>query len=218
MIKSRPVDPTKYSNRKCEHCEFWGGWDNPICRLSQKPKEYYNRCKNFIWRKDGNYTVPPQNHAYKMPVKGKKPVVVARKLASQMWGKPDSQLKLAEGIWSFTTPSHGGIIVDSDIRPEILKVRENTFVYIHSGSSSGYCDEQHFVALEEDCDAAIAEWLYANEIITPKYQKRFASEEPFESWKAKRIDMLYNSLMKWNNDILKTFPSPGLGQPAKPKE
>lgn len=217
MIESRPVDPTKYSNRKCEHCEFWGGWDNPICKLSKKQKEYYNRCKNFIWRKDGNYTVPPENYACSMPAKGKKPVIIARKLAAQMWGRPDGQLKLAEGIWMFSTPSHGGIIVDTDVRPEILKVRALTFVYIRAGSSSGYTDEQHFVALEEDCDASIAEWLYANEIITPRYQKQFTSEEPFEIWKANRIDMLYKSLNQWNSDVLKVFPVPGTGQPVKTK-
>lgn len=142
-------------------------------------------------------------------------VATARKLAAQMWGKPDSQLKLAEGIWMFTTPSHGGIIVDSDIRPEILKVRENTFVYIRAGSSSGYCDEQHFIALEEDCDAAIAEWLYADEIITPKLQKRYVSDEPFEIWKKSRIDILYRCLRQWNKDVLSVFPVPGAGQPAK---
>lgn len=215
MANSRPVNPTKDSNQKCEHCESWGGWENPVCLLSHKEKEYYNRCRNFIWRKDGVYTVPPVNYAIKKPKKGKDSVTVARKLAAQMWGQPDSQLKLAEGIWMFTTPSHGGIIVDSDVRPEILKVRENTFIYIRAGSSSGYCDEQHFVALEEDCDAAIAEWLYADEVITPKLKKRFASDEPFETWKANRIDMLHKSLSQWNSDVFSVFPVPGTGQPAK---
>ena len=48
---SRKVDKTKKSNIKCEHCEAFdsdkecGGW----CSIHSKPKNYWNRCKQFIW-------------------------------------------------------------------------------------------------------------------------------------------------------------------------
>ena len=42
---------------------------------------------------------------------------IAKRLATQMWGKPDHQHKLADGIWEFSTPRHGGIIVDIEVRP-----------------------------------------------------------------------------------------------------
>ena len=50
-MMSRPVDKAKKSNIKCEHCEAFdndkelGGW----CCIHEKPKNYWNRCKNFIW-------------------------------------------------------------------------------------------------------------------------------------------------------------------------
>lgn len=108
MANTRPVDPTKVSNRKCEHCEFWGGWNNPCCQLSHEKKEYYHRCKKFIWRKDGVYTQPPVDYA--VPPKttktaGPKAAAVARKLASQMWGKPDHQRKLAEECFDILSKS-----------------------------------------------------------------------------------------------------------------
>ena len=51
-MNTRKVDKTKKSNIKCEHCESWNfddkkneGW----CSTHQKPKNYWNRCKDFIW-------------------------------------------------------------------------------------------------------------------------------------------------------------------------
>lgn len=55
----RKLDKTKKSNIKCEHCIAFnelldhvanndkecGGW----CSIHQKPKNYWNRCKDFIW-------------------------------------------------------------------------------------------------------------------------------------------------------------------------
>lgn len=47
----RKVDKTKKSNIKCEHCLAFdndkecGGW----CAIHEKPKNYWNRCKQFIW-------------------------------------------------------------------------------------------------------------------------------------------------------------------------
>jgi len=51
-MKQRPVDTTKKSNIKCEHCQHWSKW--PSCKCSVKGTEthYYQRCKQFQWRSD----------------------------------------------------------------------------------------------------------------------------------------------------------------------
>ena len=55
----RPIDKTKKSNIKCEHCEYFDGdrYDKKkkifgYCTLKGEGKHYYNRCKQFEWRKD----------------------------------------------------------------------------------------------------------------------------------------------------------------------
>lgn len=50
----RTIDPTKRSNKKCDHCSHWIHGDDviPCCGLSNEAKDYYNRCKNFAWRED----------------------------------------------------------------------------------------------------------------------------------------------------------------------
>lgn len=68
----KPVDKTKKSNIKCEHCKWWAGNGAPIvtttngekvvykgnyCTRADSPKafdtaHYYNRCKCFEWRED----------------------------------------------------------------------------------------------------------------------------------------------------------------------
>lgn len=49
----RTVDKTKKSNIKCEHCIAFdrkSGW----CCIHEKPKNYWNRCKDFIWHNKYN--------------------------------------------------------------------------------------------------------------------------------------------------------------------
>lgn len=50
-MNNKPVDKTKKSNIKCEHCNacdkdrqkgFW-------CCIHQKKVNYWNRCKDFSW-------------------------------------------------------------------------------------------------------------------------------------------------------------------------
>lgn len=55
-MNTRPVDKTKKSNIKCEHCLYA---DNPNkyygtywCVVHQKEKNYWNRCKDFDWREE----------------------------------------------------------------------------------------------------------------------------------------------------------------------
>lgn len=67
-MNKKPVDTTKKSNIKCEHCKHWDKEhrktimitqgrlhlpaDCPVCEISGDPKWYYNRCKNFEWREE----------------------------------------------------------------------------------------------------------------------------------------------------------------------
>ena len=47
-MDAKKVDKTKKSNIKCEHCESYDkdiGW----CCIKEKKKNYWNRCKDFIW-------------------------------------------------------------------------------------------------------------------------------------------------------------------------
>ena len=62
----RPVDKSKKSNIKCEHCKHWNRenltstaissgsvkyyFQLPTCEVTKKPKHYYNRCKAFEWK------------------------------------------------------------------------------------------------------------------------------------------------------------------------
>ena len=47
-MNTRKVDKTNKSNIKCENCEAYdkdSGW----CYIQEKEKNYWNRCKDFIW-------------------------------------------------------------------------------------------------------------------------------------------------------------------------
>ncbi len=63
-MSKRPLDKTKKSNIKCEHCKHYGNTENrkmvynkgyfiweelPTCDLSGDAKHYWNRCKRFEW-------------------------------------------------------------------------------------------------------------------------------------------------------------------------
>lgn len=48
---SKSLDKSKKSNVKCEHCLFSDkeNGDDCWCSLHEKPKHYWNRCKDFEW-------------------------------------------------------------------------------------------------------------------------------------------------------------------------
>lgn len=54
-IMKRPLDKTKKSNVKCEHCAFYdknaGACLNPASPKYQKAVNYWNRCKYFGWHR-----------------------------------------------------------------------------------------------------------------------------------------------------------------------
>lgn len=135
---------------------------------------------------------------------------IARRLASQMWGTPDRQRKLADGIWEFSTPSHGGIVVDTDVRTELKPYNQD----VSKGKYIFY-SEQHFAAFEEDCMAPIVEWVYAADIYRnpKKFRSLFAGDEGLsdDEYFAKRLELIRQSLEQWNPDVLKQYPEPSMG-------
>jgi len=48
MANNRPLDMTKKSNIKCEHCDNYVANLNR-CKIDRSFKVYYQRCKNFAW-------------------------------------------------------------------------------------------------------------------------------------------------------------------------
>lgn len=68
-MNKKPINKSKKSNIKCEHCEYWESkptkktiWNNAImmCNNEHSPKyntpcNYWNRCKMFKWDSNGEY-------------------------------------------------------------------------------------------------------------------------------------------------------------------
>ena len=57
-MNKRPIDKTKQSNIKCEHCAYWNNEQEWHCRCSKdasRKANYWNRCKDFKWRTDKEY-------------------------------------------------------------------------------------------------------------------------------------------------------------------
>ena len=57
------------------------------------------------------------------------------------WGKADSKVQVAKGVYEVTTPGHGGILVGSAIALDSLSAEA-----LQVGEPFG-----HFLAFEEDC-------------------------------------------------------------------
>lgn len=51
----KPVDKSKKSNRRCINCGNYVDWPVEKCVLSGGSKNYWNCCKNFVWREDKTY-------------------------------------------------------------------------------------------------------------------------------------------------------------------
>lgn len=59
-INKRPVDKSKKSNIKCEHCIWYmrpNSHEDMMCLNEASPKhrqpiKYWNRCKEFAWKTD----------------------------------------------------------------------------------------------------------------------------------------------------------------------
>jgi DTW domain-containing protein YfiP len=54
-MNTKPLDKTKKSNIKCEHCRFWRNHcycKNTTSKHYEAQRNYWNRCKQFEW-KDG---------------------------------------------------------------------------------------------------------------------------------------------------------------------
>ena len=54
-MNKRPIDKTKKSNIKCEHCKNYAYEDmhgksiQAECSITHELKNYWNRCKQFEW-------------------------------------------------------------------------------------------------------------------------------------------------------------------------
>lgn len=52
---NKPFDKTNKANIKCEHCANWVKSNpkvfqyNEKCRVSGKPRSYYQKCDSFKW-------------------------------------------------------------------------------------------------------------------------------------------------------------------------
>lgn len=128
---------------------------------------------------------------------------IARRMATQWWGTVQSQHKLADGIWMFSTAGHGGIIVDINVCPALAEHRSD--VFCGRNESQLVLSEQHFAAFEEDCDAAMVEWAY------PRIQNqlaRIAKVEPRKrmEWVYNRKQLLARSLQRWHSDWFDAHP------------
>ena len=60
MANTKPVDKSKKSNIKCEHCKYFvrGDWKQGVtahCKLTMYYRNYWNRCKSFEWAEKYNY-------------------------------------------------------------------------------------------------------------------------------------------------------------------
>ena len=137
---------------------------------------------------------------------------IARRLAYQYWGEIQTQYKLAEGIWLFDTASHGGIVVDIAVHPELAEFKST--VYNHRyGKYAALYDEQHFAAFEEDCNAQIVEWTFPH-LVEDRVMKRilgYGSKDPAHTveiaeWRAERKGILERSLRNWHKDWLENHP------------
>ena len=66
-MNKRPIDRTKKSNIKCEHCKYWDKTKEVsipcseysfiskvgyMCLKQGEIKNYYNRCKQFEWEEE----------------------------------------------------------------------------------------------------------------------------------------------------------------------
>lgn len=54
-MKRKPIDRSKKSNIKCEHCANWTGWASEKCKMTGQEKRYYQKCKIFSWNERLTY-------------------------------------------------------------------------------------------------------------------------------------------------------------------
>ena len=136
-----------------------------------------------------------------------KNATIARRLASQMWGEVQTQLKVADGIWSYTTAGHGGFIVDIYLHPELAEYK--SVVYRDRRTNEYFPSEQHFAPFEEDCEYAKVIWLYP--YVLKKLSKNYSKVDKtnFEKWQQEQLGYAKRSLEQWNPDFLQKHPKHG---------
>ena len=129
---------------------------------------------------------------------------IARRLATQIWGDVHSQKYVREGIWSFSTCSHGGYILDLDCYPEFYDKFKQfcQFVRVSKEAHSGRRSEQHFAAFEEDCDFAVLEYVLLD-LMAPMFaNNRNVLDSEYEEFYNEYRSSLLRSLEMWNKEWL----------------
>jgi hypothetical protein len=58
-MNTRPIDKSKNSNIKCEHCKYFQETPAPtaqdMCLRHNRMTRYYKRCKQFEWHETKKY-------------------------------------------------------------------------------------------------------------------------------------------------------------------
>jgi len=74
------------------------------------------------------------------------------------WGHVDWKKKYSDGIWSLSTPGHGGIWLDRKHAAQLKKLCPNVVNFLRS-----------WTYWEEDCDWAIPFYYFRDEILSAGY-------------------------------------------------
>ncbi len=126
---------------------------------------------------------------------------IAGSVATQQWGKVTSRRKLCDGVYLFDTEGHGGVVVDTEVHPEMSMF--NVFVECGKGGQ-GYTSEQHFAAFEEDCMVAVPYYLLFDKTHTKKFfETCYGGRGKYEDWLFSQNQYIVSSLGRWNPVFLK---------------
>lgn len=129
--------------------------------------------------------------------------------SSSIWGRPDHCKKLAPGVYTVDTPSHGGIMVSASVAHKVLS--PETLVHCSGLLENGYYQ------FEEDCDAAIP--------LVEMYRKGISEGYSWnEGRQAEFYELAQEEVLKWNAPIFESWivsrekegPSADKGYEPKP--
>ncbi len=110
--------------------------------------------------------------------------------SSSIWGRPDHCKKLAPGVYTVDTPSHGGIMVSASVASKVLS--SETLVHCSGLLENGYYQ------FEEDCDAAIP--------LVEMYRKGISEGYSWnEGRQAKFYELAQEEVLKWNAPLFESW-------------
>lgn len=110
--------------------------------------------------------------------------------SSSIWGRPDHCKKLAPGVYTVDTPSHGGIMVSASVASKVLS--PETLAHCSGLLENGYYQ------FEEDCDAAIP--------LVEMYRKGISEGFSWnEGRQAKFYELAQEEVLKWNAPLFESW-------------